>query len=89
MADPNEAEVRAYRKACDAFAEVLLRELGQQVPMASLADTTHEHTTLLCDQKGKAVAMRTVISFGDVLDQDQVVELMAAAKAKPGSVPSA
>ena len=89
MPDPNEAETRAYRKACDAFAEVLLRELGQEVPVADLAGTRHEHTTLLCDLKGKAVSMKVEIAFGEVLDQDEVVELMTQAKTAPGSVPSA
>jgi hypothetical protein len=83
----NEAEVAAFRVACKGFLGAFVDELLKRAELHALAGTSHEHRSLLVDEKRKhAVSLRVRIDFGDVVDPRELAELIAAAKQSPGTI---
>lgn len=80
------AETEAFRDACVRFVQPYVAALLKRSSLRPLAGTVHEHRTLLLDTKGKAMVMSVRISFGDLVAQQDLVELIDAAQSAPGKV---
>jgi hypothetical protein len=89
MADHEDAvEVRAYRAAIQAFVETYCRVLKSEGAVVQLAETGHEHTTLMVLGEG-ALSVKVRVDFGTVVPVGDLQELMSKATEDPGSVPTA
>jgi hypothetical protein len=83
--EADEAEVRAQRVASVSFLRTFEHELGDG-NVEALARSEHEHHCLVRLGNGKALFVRMRLTFGELLNEQQIAELIAASAAVPGGV---
>jgi hypothetical protein len=88
-----EQEVAAYRKAQQAFLEVIDRECSgagdKDRLLRALAESAHVHDGMLALMNGSAVGIRVTVEFSEVVSAAELAEQIAYAARFPGGTPAA